>query len=401
MKNIGIMTHCVATNFGANLQALSTANFLRNNGYNPIFFRWSEYLSVDETTPQALIHQNFLKNQGIIVSDPCSNDEDFLDVIHKYDIHNILVGSDCILTYHNKKRFPYILTRKGFIRIEESKDYQFPNPFWLPFLRKDDDISLFMVSGSCGSSDIPNDETIKREMSRLLNRFKYISVRDSYTKKMVETILESSKIINLTPDPVFGFNYNRIEGTENLKDNLRHKFNLPEKYFVISFYHQFWPSQEWTNELIKNAHKNGISCVSIPMPLGKRKSDFDVNIDSPIDPLEWYDIIRYSEGYIGNNMHPMIVAIHNAIPFFDFNIHGKYVFQKKIQVVSSSKEVDLLRRFDLQDYQIAQQRSFMVSPKKVIEKLLTFNRDYCKQCATILQKDYVMMMNTILKGISH
>jgi len=401
MKNIGIMTHCAATNYGANLQALSTANFLRNNGLNPVFFFWSDYLTVDDKAPQALIHQNFLKNQGFSVSNPCSENNDFLDVIDKYDIHDIIVGSDCILTYHNKKRFPYILTRKGFIRIEESQDYQFPNPFWLPFIRKEDNISLFMVSGSCGSSDIPKDEEIKQEMSKLLDRFSYISVRDSYTKKMVEKILGSSKKINLTPDPVFGFNYNRKDGTINHRTYLNEKFKLPNKYFVVSFYYQYWPSQAWADELMKYAHDKGISCVSIPMPLGKRKSNFDVDIDGPLDPLEWYDIIRYSEGYIGNNMHPMIVALHNSIPFFDFNIHGKFVFQKKIQMVSTSKEVDLLRRFNLQEYQIAQQRNFLVSPKNIIDKLISFDREYCKQCATSLQSDYLLMMNTILEGIFH
>lgn len=395
MKNIGIMTHSVATNYGANLQALSTANYLKKRGFNPVFFRWSEYLSEEQQDRQAAIHQKFLDNQGYIVSKQCKNDKDFLDTINEYNIRNIIVGSDCILTYHNKRHFPYILTRRGFVRIKGGGDYQFPNPFWLPFIKEDDEINLFMVSGSCGSSDIPNDKTIRDRMKVLLNRFLYLSVRDSYTKRMVKTILGSDNRINLTPDPVFGFNANRLPGTIFSKEDLIEKYHLPERYYVISFYYSYWPSQKWADELMAVAHSNGIKCVSIPMPLGKRKSNFDVDIDGALDPLEWYDIIRYSEGYIGNNMHPMIVAMHNSVPFFDFNIHGKYILQGKIQTVSTSKEVDLLKRFNLEKYQIPQQRSFLVSPSQIVEKLLSFNRIYCSKCASQLQENYLKMMDTI------
>ena len=41
---IGILTHCVANNFGANLQALSTAYYLKEHGFEPIFIKWDYYL---------------------------------------------------------------------------------------------------------------------------------------------------------------------------------------------------------------------------------------------------------------------------------------------------------------------------------------------------------------------
>ena len=35
--NIGILTYYRVANFGANLQAVSTYYYLKNNGYNPLF----------------------------------------------------------------------------------------------------------------------------------------------------------------------------------------------------------------------------------------------------------------------------------------------------------------------------------------------------------------------------
>lgn len=39
--NIGILTYYRVANFGANLQAVSTYYYLKNNGYNPLFILMS------------------------------------------------------------------------------------------------------------------------------------------------------------------------------------------------------------------------------------------------------------------------------------------------------------------------------------------------------------------------
>lgn len=52
--NIGILTYYRVANFGANLQAVSTYYYLKNNGYNPLFILYES----DDTV------KNFQKKQA-------------------------------------------------------------------------------------------------------------------------------------------------------------------------------------------------------------------------------------------------------------------------------------------------------------------------------------------------
>ena len=92
MKNIGVLTHCIADNFGANLQALSTACYLRNKGLNPVFFKWDPY-PVNNNNEQLKLHRSFLERQGFVVTENCKTDEDFIRCISNYDIDFVIVGS--------------------------------------------------------------------------------------------------------------------------------------------------------------------------------------------------------------------------------------------------------------------------------------------------------------------
>lgn len=156
-------------------------------------------------------------------------------MIKNQNIKRIIVGSDCVLTYRNKS-FPYRLTRKGFIRKKELKDYSFPNPFWLDYIKNEKDIKRCLMSASCGgmTSMKIRDDNVRNSMAELLGKYDYISVRDSFTKKYLREMLPSRSDVSITPDPVFGFNSN-VKGIPS-EDVVRQKFNLPEKYFVICFY---------------------------------------------------------------------------------------------------------------------------------------------------------------------
>ena len=394
MKRIGILTHCVANNFGANLQAFSTGCYLRNHGYEPIFISWIDYISNNTPTDQVAIHRSFLSNHGFVVTSPCYTDDDFLQVISEYSIKNIIVGSDCVLTY-NSVLFPYRLTRRGLVKVQNSKDYNFPNPFWLSYIKNRGDICKIMMSASCGGSGTGYIKSaIKCTMKELLAKFDYISVRDEFTKKFVKSLLPNNSCIPITPDPVFAFNSN-IDDIPS-KEQIVAKYSLPEKYIIVSFYKYFWPNQEWANKLMNAAHEYGIQCVSVPMPQGGKNSNFDIDLELPLDPLDWYSLIKYSNGYVGNNMHPIIVALHNNVPFFSYNIHGRSLFNGRIQFLKTSKEYDLLHKYSLDHYLAPQPYINFISPKKVIEKLVRFDFKQCQFASEQQQKDYQIMMNQII-----
>lgn len=75
------------------------------------------------------------------------------------------------------------------------------------------------------------------------------------------------------------------------------------------------PSEDWIKKFFYCCNEKGLAVISLPYPQEENSLNVDVNISLPISPIEWYNIIKYSVGYVGNNMHPIIVSIHNAVPF--------------------------------------------------------------------------------------
>ena len=400
--NIGIMTHCVASNDGANLQALSTGDWLKRHGYTPVYFLWNAYLEdeVKLVLPEQLeIHRNFLKKQGYIVSKPCRSDSDFLDVIKEYNIENILVGSDCVLTYYPCK-FPYILTRKGIIKRKVAEDWKFPNPFWLPFLKGNKLVKRFMISASGGSTEYKQiDESTRKQMRDLLSEFDFISVRDHIALNMVNSLFGKENEPLLTADPVFGFDDLSIQIPS--EEEIRNKFNLPEKYFVVSFFAHYWPSNKWCNELCFETNKYGIKCLSVPVPSGGYQPELDQKIDLPLDPIDWYCLIKYSSGYIGNKMHPLIVCLRNVVPFFSFNVTGRFFLRGRIQDVRYGKVYDLLKRFDLEEFQIPQKHNSKAKPDYVVNKLFEFNLEQRRYIADLMKDSHENMMQIVSSNFTN
>lgn len=397
MEKIAVLTHSVAHNYGANLQALSTACYIKSHGYEPVFLQWGAYLP-ENASKQDELHASFLKNYGFEMSEPLENDSDFIKFLESNNIKKIIVGSDCVLTY-DAKRFPYRLTRRGLVRVKKSQDYEFPNPFWLPFLEKRKGYRRVLMSASTGGSSSMKirDGLVLDRMKTLLNEFNYISVRDSFTEHFVHNLLPSRFDVSLTPDPVFGFN-NNVKFVPSEGD-IRTKYGIEGKYYIVSFYHAGWPNQKWADALMQEAHKFGVKCVSTLMPQGGRNSNFDIDIELPLDPLDWYALIKYSNGYIGNNMHPVIVALHNNVPFFSFNIHGRSFLHGRIQLIKTSKEYDLLSRFGLQKNLVPQPLLRFVSAKTIINKLKSFDMEKCKEASALMQQQYEAMMLDILTNL--
>lgn len=135
------------------------------------------------------------------------------------------------------------------------------------------------------------------------------------------------------------------------------------------------------------------------MPQGGRNSHFDKDIDLPLNPLDWYSIIKYSKGYIGHNMHPVIVSLHNNVPFFSYSIHGRSFLHGRIQLLKTSKEYDLLSRFGLQDNLVSQPHFKFISPKTVVERVLSFDFEKCRRASATLQEEYNHVMSDILNTL--
>lgn len=387
---VGILTHCIANNFGANLQALSTAMYFRNHGIEPVFFFWDSYLvkrSVKIHPDQLKMHRMFLSSFGFEVTEPCVSDEDFVSAILSRGIKSVVVGSDAVFTYST---WLDRIDLRHFRLKDVSEDKMFPNPFWVPFASKLTDCKFIYLSPSCQSTIYKLiDKKTKYAMKKQMKYFSYYSARDRYTQEMMHYILDDNIQIPITPDPVWGFSSN-VKDIPN-KQQILKKYGLKENYILMSFY-KCPLSDVWIEQFRALANKDNIEVYSFPMPQGYHIANLP-QIDLPIDSLDWFALIKYSCGYVGHNMHPIIVAMHNRVPFFSIDNHGmkiiKFFFEK------SSKVYDLMDRFSFHEQRVSEKRIGKYTHFYVYNRLRNFDKKKCDDIAKNMELQYFTMMKDI------
>lgn len=398
---IGILTFYRVANFGANLQALSTYRYLKKHNHQPIMINyydrsWYEkFCNTIKKNVQASEHINFVEEQMLKHTDLCFNAKDINEQISKLDIEAIIIGSDAVVQHHP------IFTRlargkRKPIYIEPiSSDRLFPNPLWGVGIKSSVPLAL-MSASSQNSQYVFFTSFTKKRMRKALTRFTYLGVRDTWTYKMFNKCI-GLEGVNLTPDPVFAFNNNALELVPSEKD-IREKYDLPLKYVLISLRGQCIPFKE-LQELQSEFNKNSeIKCVALPMPEGITfKHPFEYEIPTPLNPLEWYALIKYSSGYIGCNMHPIVVSLHNVVPCFSIDNWGNRNWRGNAKNDGSSKVEDILNIFELRNNRIAIGISGChINVSQIVSAILNFPYDTVRIKAKEMQTKYQRMMDEIL-----
>ena len=226
-------------------------------------------------------------------------------------------------------------------------------------------------------------------MKKLLNGFTLITARDEWTRQMIQYI-SGREDSYITPDPVFGFNVNF--DTPLKKEELLEKYGLPSDYILISFYGNEL-SDDYINQIVERVEKStGYPCVSFPMPRRLRDFKTQYKIELPLPTLDWYYLIKYSQGYIGELMHPIIVSILNSVPFFCFDQYGitktiiPGIWHKYIK--ESSKIYDILERAGLLQNSIPYFYACSITPQEVVERFMGFDKDRCREFSAKQQERY-------------
>jgi len=399
---IGILAYHAAYNFGANLQVLSTFGFLKQLGFNPIVINWIPEdleLMYENTVPkvQAEVHKQFLNNY-LIVTKLCRNEFDVAKVIQEEVITGIIIGSDAVVQHHpylSRLVFP---TKKIISALNHTSDRKFPNPFWgnfLEYLTNQIPVILMSVSSQSSAYKLIDNRT-RTKMKSAIEKFAYISVRDKWTSDMFGFISNGNILPKITPDPVFAFNYNVIENQLS-KEFILNKYSLPSKYILISFLDSKTVSKAWLKSFETIANNNGYVCVALPFPGGLLfDNSLEKCIQLPLSPLEWYALIKFSSGYIGHNMHPIVVSIHNLVPFFSFDHYGVVKFRYFVNN-ESSKIYHILSKSDLLEYRFSCVNNLKKrpDPKNVFEKIVNFNKNKCRNFANDYYLEYMKMMKEI------
>ena len=405
---IGLLAYHSVCNFGAMLQLLSTYMFLENHGHEPVVINWvakdlEEYYA--QNTPVSQIeNQKKLRLKLWKETCLCRTIEDVANIISTEHIEAVIIGSDAVAQHHplfERIIFPC----RNIIAINPvTSDVVFPNPFWgiwTDYLDKPVPVAL-MSAASQDSKYKYISKKLRKQMKERIMAFCYVSVRDVDTQKMFSLITEGQSCPSVTPDPVFAFNQNAASLVPS-KEELMKKYGLSGKYMLISFKNEKRSnvSQTWLNKFQDIAKHHGIQCVSLPFSTSLSAGELESEIALPLNPIDWYALLKYSCGYIGNNMHPIVVCIHNAVPFFSFDNYGTKHANGLFCDSSTSKIRHILKVANLLDCRIASNSLFRrtPSPEHVFNKLQTFDKAKCKNFAQGYLNKYNEMMTKILERL--
>ena len=399
---IGLLSYHAVCNFGATLQLLSTCGYLRKHGHTPIIINWvpkdlEEGYKVHTPDVQYKRQQELRKH--IWIETPlCRTMEEIAKVIVENGIEAVIIGSDAVCQHHTLLERIVFPCHKIIAIQKSTSDRLFPNPFWALWNRLlPRPIPVVMISASCQDSVYSYfSNKLCREMATQINSFKYVSVRDEWTQEMFRHVTRNKINPPITPDPVFAFMPNAGDMLPSFGE-LRRKFDLPDKYFLFSFHNGKTVSQKWLDDFQTIAQKEDILCINLPFSEKESFGRLEHSIHLPVTPLEWFALIKYSSGYIGHNMHPIVVSLHCGVPFFSFDNYGLKHLNGILTTDRSSKIKHILTRAGL----LSQRESCIsrnyhpLGPDIVYQRIKEFPFDRSLNFSNQYYNYYLQMMEEI------
>lgn len=399
--NIGILTYHWVSNFGANLQTLSTYKYIENAGHKPIIINWipDDLKNIyEQKVPQeqSQMHVDFGKEYYKNITAICKNKYDVAAAIDLNEIDLVIIGSDAVFSYTPiLSRFR--VCRRGLWYFKPISDFDCPNPFWADFYplvkRK-----VKVVAMSASAQNTPYRKIVlpfeRNRFIDAIRHFSYISVRDIWTSQMLNYIQGTNIHYPITPDPVFAFEQNVHPENRNIaKDYL----SIDSPYVILSVTKSI-TNIGWIKSLEQLFSEKGIILIGLPQTNIEYNSILKFNMPFPLPPIDWYNFIKNSQGYIGELMHPILVSLHNSVPIFSVDLYG---FRKGGHLIpESSKTYQIIQTFNLlQNYYSCKDSRELPSPEYVFTQITHFNREECRKMSSMMYDRYNEMMNNIIEFV--
>ncbi len=368
---IGILTYHWVYNFGANLQTLATINYIKAHGYIPIVIDYrplrTEVWYKNEVPESEVEAFRQFSEKFYNLTDRCENIDEVKAQIKKHEIEAVIIGSDSLFNLL-KPRFQW----QTLEIIHPSPDHVFPNPFWGNIGCKHSGLSI-----SSQNSNYNKFKKQRREIGQSLLGFEYLSVRDNWTQELVSYYTNGELIPNVCPDPVFSFN---TYGRDLIipKDELMAKFNIGKDYILYNDGNGIL-SNSWIDSFKSFVKGSGKELIRLPHTLSKNLGA----VKWPLDPIEWYSLLVHSNGYVGILMHPIVVCLHNCVPFYSIDHYGL-----SDQPLKSSKIYHIIAKAGfLGNYCSLVANMHIPSSHQVWDALNQFNKTQCKVFAERQESD--------------
>lgn len=343
---IYILTLHWVSNYGANLQALSTYSYLKEKGHEVVIL---DYRSPDRvkaymkycSESQNETHADFVQS-NLLQTKKVETLKELVAVIKDNIPDLLIVGSDAVwVQKKGKKLTPYWLN-------DDSLD-SLPTRY----------ITLAISMMGTNVNTFPQWQ--KEEIRKTLNKFNYITLRDEWSLNQIKKIGYTNSLYS--PDPVFLLKEKYLPNIQN--EELADLINRNEKYIVVSISKQRFNAR-WFEYVKKQTNQKGFKLVQLPMPEGNHDMPCDICLKNPLSPSDWYKCIAHSQGYIGERFHAMITCLHNNIPFVIIDTYGN-----KLPSFSNnrSKIYDLAKRLNKVSYLIHKRNPLLNLPNYVYRKL--------------------------------
>ncbi len=389
---IGLLTYHWVANYGANLQALSTFCFLEKQGFNPIIINWvpedawNSYIQ-DTSLEQIKVHNDFI-NRNCRLTRKFSDQSELQEIVKEEGITHVIIGSDALFNIVKPHFHPLKMKCS-----QPTADHCYPNIYWGLNME-----NLPHAGLSISSQNARYFEFLlkRKEIGNILGNFKLITVRDNWTRDLVSFFTRGSIVPDITPDPVFSFNANISDIPS--KEEIRSKYCLDVNYVLVSFEKspQYAASNEWIEELKSLFSSIGVQLVNMPRPTGGQDLSTIKQIEMPIDPMDWYCLIKYSFAYIGILMHPIVVALHNSVPFFSFDGYG--ISLGLYKNIRSSKIYHILNKAQLLEFYTSMIMEKQFPPAaEVFKKIQEFPKEKCSDFSKMMEKACIDNYNRIIE----
>lgn len=324
---IGVMTWFHYLNYGTALQLTALCHTLKNMGHSVQVINYKPNITVSRLENRSIFKEYFdkipnkIKNRGLKHYTSEGKENLF------YDFYNQLSFTDEVITLSDfqelNDKFDFFVC--GSDQIWSPVNF---NPrYFLDFVT--DKNKMIAYAPSLGVSSF-NDEDVKEQICNLVNRFKFVSVREQQGLEMLQPFVNVK--VNRVLDPTFLLSddeWNTYTSKETIK----------EKYLLTYFLGKNDTTWKYVNE-IANKYKLKIKVI----PVFESDLSRDGCIKQHIGPSQFLNLIKNASYVCTDSFHGVTFSINFKRQFSVFER-----FNKKAKSSQNSRIYNILKIGHLED----------------------------------------------------
>ena len=300
-NKVALMTWFTYKNYGSALQAGALYNTVCKMGYQPEFIDYAPKGVIQDTSRLDLIGRLFKKLKSHKIRNYSSKGLDAL--YDEYYGEKFVISQPC-----NSYAELYDLNDKYLAFICGSDQIWAPicydSKYFLDFVKNVDKMIAYAPSIGCSKIDNP---TVKTNMSRLISRFKNLSVREQKGAELISELTGQTAKVVL--DPTLLMNSN--EWDEYISEEKVQR--ISGEYIVGYFLGEADKYMKYVKELSK---KLGLPYYVIPVTEKQKGSGRAIPFE--VGPKEFVSLIKNATHVCTDSFHGLAFSINYNVPFTVF-----------------------------------------------------------------------------------